>query len=159
MERDAVAVVVPRGAVTNGDVAHAVHVNCSAAATVNVLVFCSVAINDEILEHNVCGVYRTQYRECVADAGMVLLLVIVAQSHRVDDHVRRLHTGNGRDCYRPSSIRNVIGDSDAHAWTKLLRVGYCEQSVAVIAVFDEWACNSAALAQNCFAGNATNRHT
>src|SRR5689334_19824839 len=141
LERYTVSVVVAGSAVTNSDIADTIHVDCPAATTVNILVFSAVAINDEIFEHDVCSIDGTQDREGIADPRMVLLLVVVAQCHGIDDHVWRLHTGNTGNRYRPPCIRNIIDNPDAHPWTKLSGIGNGEEGLSVITVFDQRAFN------------------
>ena len=63
LERNAVAVVVAGRAPANGDVTHAIHVNCSSAAAVNVVVLSPVSVHDEVFKHDVGGIDGTQNRE------------------------------------------------------------------------------------------------
>jgi len=51
-----VAVVVAGRAPANGDVPHAIHVNCSSATAVNVVVLSSVSVHNKVFKHDVCGI-------------------------------------------------------------------------------------------------------
>src|SRR6266478_2759110 len=122
LKGDAVAIVVPSGAVFDRYVAHVIHVDGSPAAPIEVGILGLISVYDQIFESNVLGIHSAQNRESVANASMLLVEVIVSDSHRADLKNAPVNGNYFRDADIPSVFQDIIHQLHPHAGMKLLRL-------------------------------------